>query len=62
MSEQPIDYAPGTDASIGATGGSDGVVSLTPLAQQYLRQTRPWVRFMSIVTFVMAGLMVLTRQ
>jgi len=33
--------------------------SLTPLAQQYLDQTRPWVRFMSVMTFVGAGLMVL---
>jgi hypothetical protein len=31
----------------------------TPLAQHYLDQTRPWVRFMSVVTFVCAGLMVL---
>jgi hypothetical protein len=35
------------------------MAALTPLAQQYLNQTRPWVRFMSIVIFVMSGLMVL---
>jgi hypothetical protein len=34
-------------------------VGLTPLAQQYLDQTRPWVRFMSIMTFASAGLMLL---
>ncbi len=32
---------------------------LTPLALQYLDQTRPWVLFLSIVTFMMAGLMLL---
>jgi len=35
------------------------MVALTPLGQQYLDETRPWVRFMSIVTFAAAGLMVL---
>jgi len=34
-------------------------VGLTPLAQHYLDQTRPWVRFMSIMTFASAGLMLL---
>ena len=59
MSEYPADHVPGTDSSSGATGGGPVMASLTPLAQQYLDQTRPWVRFMSIVIFVMAGLMVL---
>jgi hypothetical protein len=34
-------------------------ICLTSVAQQYLNQTRPWARFMSIVMFVFAGLMVL---
>ncbi len=32
---------------------------LTPLGRQYLDQTRPWVRFMSILIFVGAGFMAL---
>lgn len=59
MGEYPTDAVPGAESSVGATDGSAVVVGLTPLAQQYLDQTRPWVRFMSIVIFVMSGLMVL---
>lgn len=59
MSEYLADHVPGTDSSSGATSGGPVMASLTPLAQQYLDQTRPWVRFMSIAIFVMAGLMVL---
>ena len=32
---------------------------LTPLSRQYLRETRPWLRFISIFVFVVVGLMVL---
>jgi len=45
-----------------ATGPGSGEVAtaaLTPQARQYLDQTRPWVRLMSIVTFASAGLMAL---
>ena len=59
MTEYPADHVPGTEPGIGATGGGPDIASLTPLAQQYLDQTRPWVRFMSVVTFAGAGLMVL---
>jgi Family of unknown function (DUF5362) len=59
VSEQPTDRGPVTESSAGATGGIDGMASLTPLARQYLDETRPWVRFISTVTFVMAGFMVL---
>jgi len=59
MSEYPADHAPAMDASSGPREGSTVTVSLTPLAQHYLDQTRPWVRLMSIMTFVGAGLMLL---
>lgn len=49
--EPPFAAGPGT--------GETGAATLTPQARQYLDQTRPWVRFMSIMTFVCAGLMVL---
>jgi hypothetical protein len=56
MTEQPIDQPPVTRSVVEATGGT---VGLTPIAQQYLDQTRPWVRLISILTFVTAGLMFL---
>jgi len=59
MTKSPADHVPGTEPGIGATGGGPVMASLTPLAEQYLDQTRPWVRFMSVVTFGGAGLMVL---
>ena len=59
MSEYPADHVPGTDFDSAATDGGVPIASLTPLAQQYLDQTRPWVRFMSVMTFVSAGLMAL---
>jgi vacuolar-type H+-ATPase subunit I/STV1 len=59
MNEYPAAGVPEAEASTGATDGSAVVVGLTPLAHDYLDQTRPWVRFMSIVVFVMSGLMVL---
>ena len=59
MTKSPADHVPGTEPGIGATGGGAVMASLTPLAEQYLDQTRPWVRFMSVVTFGGAGLMVL---
>ena len=59
MSEYPTVRVPGADSGSGATEGGPVIASLTPLAQQYLDQTRPWVRFMSVMIFVGAGLMVL---
>lgn len=56
MSEPPTDQVPVMASSVEATGG---MVGLTPLAQQYLDQTRPWVRFISIMTFVWVGFMVM---
>jgi hypothetical protein len=31
----------------------------TPLMEQYLTQTRPWVRLISVLTFIGAGLMII---
>jgi len=59
MSEYPMDHVPGTNADSAATDGGTPAASLTPLAQQYLDQTRPWVRFMAILIFVSVGLMAL---
>jgi hypothetical protein len=58
MIEYPADHVPGTDSNSAATDGGSVIASLTPLAQQYLDQTRPWVRFMSVMVFVSTGLMV----
>ena len=59
MSEYPMDHVPGMNADSAATDGGTPTASLTPLAQQYLDQTRPWVRFMAILIFVSVGLMAL---
>jgi hypothetical protein len=59
MSEQPTDQGPVVESSVGAPGTIGSVSSLTPRAQQYLEETRPWVRFISTVIFVGAGFMVL---
>jgi len=53
MSEYPAEPPSATGPGFGETGAA----TLTPQARQYLDQTRPWVRLMSIVTFVSAGLM-----
>jgi hypothetical protein len=58
MGEYPGDQGPGAGFVPEAAGRPRPIV-LTPLGQDYLDQTRPWVRFMSIVTFAAAGLMVL---
>ena len=34
-------------------------ILVTPLMIEYLQATKPWVRFMSVITFIMAGFMVL---
>ena len=56
MSDHPTNQVPVTESGVEATGGT---VGLTPRAQQYLDETRPWVRFIAILTFVMAGFMLL---
>jgi hypothetical protein len=56
MNEYPADHEPETDANRATAEGRASGASLTPLAQQYLDQTRPWVRFMSVATFAGAGL------
>jgi hypothetical protein len=56
MSEPSIDQAPVIESGVQPTGD---MVGLTPLAQQYLNETRPWVRLISIWVFVAAGFMLL---
>ncbi len=56
MNENPIYQVPVSPEQ----GGIASVdVTLNSKAQQYLDQTLPWVRFISILTFVCAGLMIL---
>jgi hypothetical protein len=58
MGDYATDSVGGAGQGTGPSGGS-ALVCLTPAGQQYLGQTRPWLRFMSIVAFAMAGLMVI---
>jgi Family of unknown function (DUF5362) len=55
MTEYPVEPPLAT----GPGSGEAGTATLTPQARLYLDQTRPWVRFMSTVTFLSAGLMAL---
>ncbi len=58
MSENPGDSSYPSRPSADGTGiTAEGVLS--QLAQKYLGQTRPWVRFISVLVFAGAGLMVL---
>ncbi len=43
----------------GAEGAGFGAAGVTPRSIQLLAATRPWVRFLSVVGFVIAGLTVL---
>ena len=54
MTEQPTDPAPVVEPGVQP---AVAMVGLTPVAQQYLDQTRPWVRFMSVFSFLTAGFM-----
>jgi hypothetical protein len=56
MGDYPMEPVPGLQSGAGPAG-SDTTIVLTQLAQQYLDQTRPWVRFMSILVFVGAAMM-----
>ncbi len=57
MNDQPFEPIP-PQPSLGVPPPAAPAV-LSPLGQQYLDQTRPWVRFMSILAFVGAGFMAL---
>jgi hypothetical protein len=59
MSDYPVES--GGQLRSGGSGPAEPVpaAALTPLAHEYLDQTRPWVRFMSILVFSGAALMVL---
>jgi hypothetical protein len=39
------------------SGTTQQQICLTSAAQQFLNQTRPWVRFISVMTFIAAGIM-----
>jgi hypothetical protein len=56
MTDNAFDPGPPVDGGAAAATVAPSV-PLTPLALQYLQQTRPWVRFMSVLTFIGAGLM-----
>ena len=56
MNENPYSM-PGTES--GSEQFVPKEISLSPAGQQFLNQTRPWVRFMSVMMFIMAGFMFL---
>ncbi len=56
MNEDPMDQPP----AVAEPGGVVTMeITLSSRAQHYLEQTSPWVRFISILNFVCAGLMFL---
>ncbi len=57
MNEQPFEPIPPQPSVAVPPPAAPAVLS--PLGQQYLDQTRPWVRFMSILAFIGAGFMAL---
>jgi hypothetical protein len=57
MEENSIDPAPDKTADI-ETVKSDAI-SLSEKGMKFLSQTKPWVRFMSIIVFISVGFMVL---
>jgi hypothetical protein len=61
MNPNPPDVQPDnvTSSVPTSTGFVPSQVSLNSTAQQYLNQTRPWVRFLSVLVFISSGFMVL---
>lgn len=57
MSQYPGDSIVEPQSGGGGAADTRAGDVLSQLTHQYLDQTRPWVRFMSILTFVAAGLM-----
>lgn len=57
MSENPVEPVSGLQS--GGEPAAAATTVLTQLALQYLDQTRPWVRFMSILAFLGSALMAL---
>lgn len=49
-------FASPSSSSDGLPGPSEGPV--TPLVLAYLRETRPWVLFLSVLGFILSGLMI----
>jgi hypothetical protein len=58
MSDQPPESPAGFQSS-GVSADATTTTVLSPQAQEYLNQTRPWVRFISIMVFVGAAFMAL---
>ena len=63
MSQSPFGSAEGNPYQSPATqaasaSGADYTAAVTPRAIELLRGTRPWVRFLSIIGFITAGLMI----
>jgi hypothetical protein len=58
MSDQPPESPTGFQSS-GVSADAMTTTVLSPRAQEYLDQTRPWVRFISIMVFVGAAFMAL---
>src|SRR5512145_3130344 len=57
MNENPLNPVPESGPAVMETMA--GNIALTPAAQQYLNQTGPWIRFFSILMFVVSGFMML---
>jgi ABC-type glycerol-3-phosphate transport system permease component len=57
MNDNPMNATP--DPAASSDGFSAQGIPLTSVAQQYLNQTRPWARFISIMIFIGAAFMVL---
>jgi hypothetical protein len=57
MNENPYDI-PGTE-SVGRQFVPTEIY-LSSMAQQFLNQTRPWVRFISVMLFISAGFLILS--
>ena len=56
MNENPV-AIPGAGSGSAELVSAD--ISLSPAGQRFLNQTRPWVRFMSVMMFIGAAFMVL---
>ena len=57
MNENPLAPVPDSSPAVMETMAEN--IVLTPTAQQYLNQTGPWIRFFSILMFVVSGFMML---
>jgi hypothetical protein len=58
MNENPINTV--QDSGPGDAVIAEADITLTSMAQRYLNQTRPWVRFLSIMMFIGVVIMILS--